>query len=180
MNKIVLSILCIASLATAVTTHAAWYDWIPGISWFTNKNCLVPNIYNESQHYNRKICEANLKDNVTGKYLGSVAFNYDKASQSGEITHLHVRPEERNHGYGSTLLKYALEKLSIHCNEIYLIAHPQDLKPNQTKQEMLPKLIAFYQRHDAHLLRKHPSKPIAWMVYYPKSSPRSRQFTRLG
>jgi hypothetical protein len=196
MNKIIVSLLCIATLSASMPTQAIWYDWIPGISWFTNKNAFTPGLSIESyvtvkdsigfsnepekDSKLRKIYENELYlvDNATQKYIANAAFSYDKTDQCGHISNLQVCQNARNQSYGSKLLKHVLEKLSTHCNEIYFQAYPYDLKSDQTKQEMLPKLISFYQRQGAQVISQNNFS--ANMVYYPKSSPRARQFTRLG
>lgn len=116
--------------------------------------------------------EAILRDNKTKKELGRVVFSYNKFTKFGYIAQLHVAREERNHSYGSMLLKFALEKLTqLHCNSIYWQAYPFDLCTNQTPEAMLPKLIAFYKRHGAQVLSQTASS--AQMVYYPHINPQA-------
>ncbi len=110
--------------------------------------------------------EAVLKDPGSGKVLGRVLFSYDKFAKSGYIARLHVQPEERKQSYGSSLLKFALQKLTdLKCIGIYWQAYPFDLRADQTSQNMLPKLIAFYKRHGAQVLSQNETS--AQMAYYP-------------
>jgi hypothetical protein len=118
--------------------------------------------------------EVKLKDKSTGKELGHVKFSYDKGRKSGYISLLKVPREERKCSYGSILLKFALEKLSAqNCKGgITWQAYPFDLNPYESQEEMLPKLIAFYQRHGAQLISQN--KWSAEMAYYPPKDIRKK------
>lgn len=113
------------------------------------------------------IYEAVLRDSFTSKELGRIGFSYNKFTQTGYISRLHVAREERKQSYGSILLKFALEKLTqLNCLGIYWQAYPFDLNVGQTSENMLPKLIAFYQRHGAQVLSQNTNS--AQMAYYPQ------------
>ena len=111
--------------------------------------------------------EAVLKDSETARELGRVVYSYNKNTKTGYIARLHVNRDERKHSYGSKLLKFALTKLTnLQCIGIYWQAYPFDLLADQTSENMLPKLIAFYKRHGAQVLSQNSSS--AQMAYYPQ------------
>lgn len=102
-----------------------------------------------------------------GSIVGQVEFSYDRTSKKGYIARLHVEPAHRKKSFGSILLQFALDTLTQCKNdEIRWVASPFNLPAEQTSSEMLPKLIAFYQRHGAQMLNS--TQWSAEMRYYPK------------
>jgi len=110
--------------------------------------------------------EASAHDSSTLGNVGRIVFSFNKFTKDGYIDRLHVSKDKRGSSYGSMLLRFALTKLtSLRCKAVYWQACPYDLHAHQTPENMLPKLIKFYQRHGAQLLFQ--SDYSARMVYYP-------------
>lgn len=81
------------------------------------------------------------------------------------IRRFEIERAYREKGYGSKLLKIVLNTLpSLHgCTKVTLFASPIALKSDETKQELLPKLIAFYQKQGAQI--DELKNDGAWMVF---------------
>lgn len=102
------------------------------------------------------------------KKLGNIEFDYYTYNNTAKIRKLHVEPTERKKSYGSILLRFALDTLTeLGSSAIYWEAKPFDLKEGQTPENMLPKLIAFYQKHGAQVQTIGTKN--AQMAYYPSS-----------
>ena len=102
----------------------------------------------------------------TDKEVGSIQFSFDAATKSAYISRLHVAQEERKKSYGSILLTFTLETLTeCGCTVVNWMASPFDLTPGQDARLMLPKLVAFYERHGAQMLSSTGYN--ANMIYYP-------------
>jgi GNAT superfamily N-acetyltransferase len=186
MKKVVLSLLCFLTLAPATPAQAwSWSDLIPKLAWCTawlGKEKLQLQTYKKrlTQYQNNQITvaiqwdsdfetryRADITDKITDKNLGFALFSYNKIEKIGNISLLYIEQKERGHSYGDTLLKFVLEKLnSDNCNKIYWVAEPFNLNPNQTREDMLPKLIAFYQRQGAQVISQNATS--AEMSFYPK------------
>lgn len=69
------------------------------------------------------------------------------------IRRLVIEPEYRQKKYGSKLLKIVLSKLpSLHnCSKVTVYAMPIELRAEETIQQILPKLIGFYQKQGAQI-----------------------------
>lgn len=105
-----------------------------------------------------------LKDGIR---VGTTYFWYDTETHFGYISHLHIEQEQRSKSYGSILLRFALDMLAEqNAHEIGWIASPFCLRAGEKVEAMLPKLIAFYQRHGATMLSTDGNT--AQMRYYPK------------
>lgn len=108
-----------------------------------------------------------LKDSTTGCQLGSIIFEYNAGSKKGFINRLHIFPNARKKSYGSILLQFALDSLTeCDCQQVNWVASPFDLQKGQTQTDMLPKLIAFYEKHGAKMLSKTAYN--AQMIFNPK------------
>lgn len=104
-----------------------------------------------------------------GNEYGYVMFNYDKTSKAAHIETLYVRSEFRKKSFGSLLLTFALQTLTeCKCTIVTWIASPFNLKEGEDSKLMLPKLIAFYQRHGAVVTQQREWN--AEIAYYPKTS----------
>lgn len=66
-----------------------------------------------------------------------------------------IDPNFRKQQLGSKLLQTVLDKLpSLYgCKKVTLQARPFELREGETKQQMLPKLIKFYEKHGAKVVR---------------------------
>lgn len=105
---------------------------------------------------------------ATNKELGSIEFHFYTFNNTAQISKLHIKSQERKKSYGSILLRFALDTLTeLGCSAIYWMACPFDLNPEQTQENMLPKLVAFYQKHGAQALSIGTKN--AQMAYYPSS-----------
>lgn len=105
----------------------------------------------------------------TGQYLGYIIFEYNSSTKQGHISRLHVTTKQRKKSYGSILLQFALDTLTeCDCQKIDWTAYPFDLPANENRQSMLPKLIAFYERHGAELVSKGENS--AQIVFDPKKA----------
>jgi GNAT superfamily N-acetyltransferase len=112
--------------------------------------------------YNEYIAEIkNLQSNeIYGCIIYSVpsptyAYHY---ALHPHIDSLKIALNHRGKGYGSILVKYALNKIvAARCEQktISLTAVPYDLREGETTLEMLPKLIKFYEKLGAKLLDKN-------------------------
>lgn len=110
-------------------------------------------------------------NDATSNELGRISFSFNKLTKTGYISRLHVLRTARRNSYGSVLLRYALKTLThLKCTCINWMAFPFDLAEGQTQENMLPKLIAFYQRHGALVLSQTGNS--AQMAYYPDTTPR--------
>ncbi len=100
---------------------------------------------------------AELIDKETHEPRGSVEFGlHHYPNIAGYIRSLHILPEHRGKSYGSILLKFAISTLSQWgCKHISFEAQPFNLKEGESVAVMLPKLIAFYQRHGAQLISQN-------------------------
>lgn len=79
---------------------------------------------------------------------------FPNASLYPYIHLIRIEKEYRRKSYGSILLKFALNKIATsNCKikTVYLYAQPHCLSDNETREEMLPKLIEFYKKHGATL-----------------------------
>lgn len=111
---------------------------------------------------------------IPAEYIGKVNFGYNAKTKIGFIDWLHISPTERKKSFGSMLLQFALDSLTeCNCQEIRWTASPFDLSGKQTKQDMLPKLIAFYEKHGAKVASKEPTH--ASMLYHPKKGSSASQ-----
>ena len=159
----------IFALILAFSNQSSSIEQYPSAQKTTQSNTTIQ-IDSQFESETNIIYEAVLRDGTPGKEYGRVVFSYDKRNNSGYISRLHVAREHRQQSCGSRLLTFALDKLSsLNCTEIYWQAYPFDLKPNQTQEGMLPKLIAFYQKHGAQIVSKNATS--AQMVYYPTITP---------
>ena len=112
--------------------------------------------------YNEYIAEIkNLQSNeVYGCIIYSVpsptyAYHY---ALHPHIDSLKIALNQRGNGYGSILVTFALNKItSAQCEQktISLTAVPYDLREGETTEEILPKLIKFYEKLGAKLLDKN-------------------------
>jgi len=121
-------------------------------------------VINETHHGEQVTFYAQLFDQAMEKELGAISFSYNKEFLNGCIHRLHIEPSERKKSYGSILLTFALETLTeCKCAVVNWKASPFNLQQGQTAEAMLPKLIAFYQKHGGQLVS-------ADIAYYPKKN----------
>ena len=82
--------------------------------------------------------------------LGKISFSYDQNTRAGYIQSLHITPSKRKQSFGSILLTFALATLTeCKCTIVTWLASPFNLREGEDARAMLPKLVAFYQRHGA-------------------------------
>jgi GNAT superfamily N-acetyltransferase len=128
----------------------------------SSPHLVVSSFESETQHH----FAATL--NYGNQIIGKVEFYFFKSNNTGRIELLAIEPEYRRQSFGSTLLTCALDTLSdMGSTAIYWSACPLQLPEDQTRQIMLPKLIAFYERHGAQTLFIDQVNAIAQMAYYP-------------
>lgn len=122
----------------------------------------------ENETGNTTAVKAVISDHC-GEEYGYVMFNYDKATKTGRIETLHVRPPYRKKSFGSILLTFALQTLTeCKCTIVTWLASPFNLKEGEDQRIMLPKLVAFYQRHGGIVTQMREWN--ADIAYLPKIS----------
>lgn len=104
-----------------------------------------------------------IKNSKTNQIYGSLIYQV----QPFDVVYLRrfvIEPDYRKQEWGSKLLKAVLEKLpSLYgCKKVTIFASPIELKEAETEQEMLPKLIKFYEKHGAKVARTEGNG--TWMV----------------
>lgn len=101
--------------------------------------------------------------------LGKVIFNYNAQTRSGYIESLHIYPNHRKKSFGSTLLTFALQTLTeCKCIIVTWLACPFNLRDGENAKTMLPKLVAFYQKHGGVVT--HLREATADIAYYPNAT----------
>jgi len=86
------------------------------------------------------------KENIIGYADISIA----KKTRTAHLHYLHINSGERQKSYGSILLKAVLHDASNQlCNYIKWEAAPFDLRTDESKEEIFPKLVNFYTQHGA-------------------------------
>ena len=111
--------------------------------------------------------KATLTDQCGLEEFGNINFNYNKANKSARIESLLIRPDHRKKSFGSMLLTFALQTLTeCKCTIVTWMACPFNLRDGETTREMLPKLLAFYQRHGG--IVTYMREYNADIAYYPR------------
>ncbi len=86
--------------------------------------------------------------NKRGKKVGRCSCFADIKNKKGWIRLLHVNQEERQKGYGDTLLTFVQKALfKTGCTKIGLCASAHDLREGEHREIMQQKLIEFYKMH---------------------------------
>lgn len=104
-----------------------------------------------------------IKNKMTNESYGHLIYQLQPLNVV-YIRRLVIDPEYRNHELGGKLLKAVLERLpSLYgCKKVTLLASPMELRDGETKEQMLPKLIKFYEKHGAKVARTENGH--TWMV----------------
>lgn len=102
-----------------------------------------------------------------GTEYGNVNFHYRKSNMQGRIESLHIRPDHRKKSFGSMLLTFALQTLTeCKCTIVTWLASPFNLRDGENQRSMLPKLLAFYQKHGGIITQQR--ELTADIAFYPK------------
>ncbi len=121
-------------------------------------------VENETDYYKILIFEQN-----SCKEKGYIQFSFNNATKQAYIEYLHIYKNERRKNYGSILLTFALETLTeLQAVKVEWHASPFDLAMGEERDTMLPKLIAFYERHGARMTQ-FTQTGNAQMVYKPNN-----------
>jgi hypothetical protein len=160
------------------TLRTFWYALTASISLATHAQAmqllhalLKPVIIVATRESEDKIqYNAYLKHRFTGRVYGTAVFTYCPTSQIGMLVNLRINRPEQNKGYGSTLLKFALNTLARkhpECDVVKLLAKPLDIQydKGETPADVFPKLVAFYKRNNAHITFIDPELAVAEMEF---------------
>ncbi len=107
---------------------------------------------------------AEIKNLQSNEVYGYIAYSVPSRTYTyhyvlyPHINILKINPTLRCKGYGSILVKYALSKIAAaQCEQktISLTATPYDLRAGETTEEMLPKLINFYEKLGAKVVDRN-------------------------
>lgn len=84
---------------------------------------------------------------INGRNYASLMITKDNNVKKGHLNSLHIEQHERKKNYGTLLYACAIKAMmDLGCDKISWTAAPNDLLLSQTEQEMLPKLIKFYEQ----------------------------------
>lgn len=105
-----------------------------------------------------------IKNSKTNQIYGSLIYQVQSRDEV-YIRRFVVDSNYRKQGWGSKLLQAVLAQLpSLYgCKKVTLKAEPLELKEQETPQHMLPKLIKFYQKQGARVIRTEGNGP--WMEF---------------
>lgn len=115
-------------------------------------NIRIGTLYSYSYKLPTSILIVTRLINPEDKILGFCIAEAFTESKKGDIDFLMIDQNERRNGYGKILLAYTTKSLFENgCTSLAGVPAPFDLKKEETKAEMEPKLINFYKQFGAQL-----------------------------